>query len=56
MWADKIIVRKGTGCSPYFMVTEVYPTIPLDVVMASKISREDDLEHRIDRITGFGLG
>ncbi|KXN91597.1 hypothetical protein AN958_12715, partial [Leucoagaricus sp. SymC.cos] len=34
MWADRITVRKGTGCSPYFLVTEAYPTIPLDVIEA----------------------
>jgi len=34
-WADRITVRKGTRCSPYFMVTGAYPTIPLDVVEAT---------------------
>jgi len=34
-WADRITVRKGTGCSPYFMVTGAHPTIPLDVVEAT---------------------
>jgi len=35
MWADRITVRKGTGCLSYFMVTEVHLTIPLDVVEAT---------------------
>jgi len=35
MWADRITVKKRTGCSPYFMVTGVHPTIPLDVVEAT---------------------
>ena len=26
MWADRVTVRKGTGCSPYFMVTRAQPT------------------------------
>jgi hypothetical protein len=35
MWADRITVRKGTGCSPYFLVTGAHPTLPLDVVEAT---------------------
>ncbi|KXN82684.1 hypothetical protein AN958_02278 [Leucoagaricus sp. SymC.cos] len=31
MWADCIIIRKGTGCSPYFMITSAHPTLPLDI-------------------------
>jgi len=34
-WADRITVRKGTGCSPYFMITRVHPTIPLDITEAT---------------------
>jgi len=34
MWADRITVRKGTGCLPYFMVTGAHPTIPLDIIEA----------------------
>ncbi|KAJ3553414.1 hypothetical protein NP233_g12649 [Leucocoprinus birnbaumii] len=35
MWADRITIRKGTGCSPYFMVTGAHPTLPLDIVEAT---------------------
>jgi len=34
-WADRITVRKGTRCLPYFMVIGVHPMIPLDVVEAT---------------------
>jgi len=34
-WADKITIRKGTGCSPYFMITGVHPMIPLDITKAT---------------------
>ncbi|XP_006462350.1 hypothetical protein AGABI2DRAFT_151831 [Agaricus bisporus var. bisporus H97] len=34
-WADRITVRKGTGCSPYFLVTGAQPTIPLDIAEAT---------------------
>ncbi|CAA7260862.1 unnamed protein product [Cyclocybe aegerita] len=35
MWADRITVRKGTGCSPYFMVTGAHPVLPLDLIEAT---------------------
>jgi len=35
MWADRIIVRKGTGCSLYFMMTGAHLTIPLDIIEAT---------------------
>ncbi|KAF7773662.1 hypothetical protein Agabi119p4_5829 [Agaricus bisporus var. burnettii] len=34
-WADRITVRKGTGCSPYFMITGAHPTLPLDIIEAT---------------------
>ncbi|XP_006459192.1 hypothetical protein AGABI2DRAFT_116167 [Agaricus bisporus var. bisporus H97] len=34
-WADRITVRKGTRCSPYFLVTGAQPTIPLDIAEAT---------------------
>jgi hypothetical protein len=35
MWADRVTIRKGTGCSPYFMVTGAHPTLPLDITEAT---------------------
>lgn len=35
MWADRVTIRKGTGCSPYFMVTGANPTLPLDIIEAT---------------------
>jgi hypothetical protein len=35
MWADRISVRKGYGCSPFFMVTGAHPILPLDIVEAT---------------------
>ena len=31
-WADRITIRKGMGCSPYFMVTRAHLTIPLNII------------------------
>ena len=34
-WVDRITVRKEIECSPYFMITGVHPTIPLDITEAT---------------------
>ncbi|EKM74264.1 hypothetical protein AGABI1DRAFT_48304 [Agaricus bisporus var. burnettii JB137-S8] len=34
-WADRVTIRKGTGCSPYFMITGAHPTLPLDLAEAT---------------------
>ena len=31
LWADRITVRRGLGCSPYFAVCGAHPVIPLDL-------------------------
>ena len=35
MWADRVSVRKGFGCSPFFMVTGAHPILPLDIQEAT---------------------
>ena len=35
MWADRISIRKGFGCSPFFMVTGAHPILPLDIQEAT---------------------
>ena len=35
LWADRVSIRRRTGCSPYFLVTGAHPTIPLDVAEAT---------------------
>ena len=34
-WADRITIRKGMGCSLYFMVTGAHLTISLDIIEAT---------------------
>src|SRR5919205_25150 len=34
-WADRVSIRKRTGCSPYFMVTGAHPILPLDAKEAT---------------------
>ena len=35
LWADRVSIRRGTGCSPYFMVTGAHPILPLDIKEAT---------------------
>ncbi|SJL12368.1 uncharacterized protein ARMOST_15794 [Armillaria ostoyae] len=35
LWADRITIKHGTGCSPYFMALGAHPIVPLDVVEAT---------------------
>jgi ribosomal protein L21E len=35
LWADRITIRRRTGCSPYFMVTGAHPILPLDAEEAT---------------------
>ena len=35
LWADRISIRKGLGCSPFFMVTGAHPILPLDIQEAT---------------------
>ena len=35
LFTDRATMRKGFGCSPYFMVTGAEPILPLDIVEAT---------------------
>ena len=35
MWADRVSIRKGLGCSPFFLVTGANPILPLDIQEAT---------------------
>ena len=35
LWADRVSIRKRTGCSPYFMLTGAHPILPLDIKEAT---------------------
>ena len=35
MWSDRVSIRKGYGCSPFFMVTGAHPILPLDIQEAT---------------------
>ena len=35
IWADRVTVKRGLGCSPFFAVTGTHPILPLDVEEAT---------------------
>ena len=35
LWADRVTVRKGLGCSPYFITLGAEPILPLDIVKST---------------------
>src|ERR1700743_3745659 len=35
LWADRVTVRRGLGCSPYFAVCGAHPVLPLDLEEAT---------------------
>jgi Integrase zinc binding domain/RNase H-like domain found in reverse transcriptase len=35
LWADRMSVRRGFGCSPFFMATGAHPVLPLDIQEAT---------------------
>ena len=53
-WADRMTVRKVTGCSPFYFVTGAHPVFPLDIVEATwlveppkkPLSRDELLAYR----------
>ena len=42
MWADRVSIRKGLGCSPFFMVTRAHPILPLDIHKATRLVKLPD--------------
>jgi hypothetical protein len=53
LWADHISIRKRLGCLPFFMVTGVHPTIPLDVTEATWLVELPDHVLTDDELIGF---
>jgi Integrase zinc binding domain/RNase H-like domain found in reverse transcriptase len=53
MWADRITIRKGLGCSPYFISTGSHPTLPLDVVEATWLVELPDGPLTTEELIGY---
>ena len=53
MWADRVTIRKGLGCSPFFMVTGVHPILPLDVQEVTWLVQLLDRKLSMAELIGF---
>lgn len=42
LWADRVTIRRGSGCAPFFMVTGANPVLPLDIVEATCLVKSPD--------------
>lgn len=53
MWADRISVRKGLGCSPFFAITGAHPILPLDIVEATWLVKAPSGPIDTETLIGF---
>ena len=53
LWSERITIRKGLGCSPFFMVTGAHPLIPLDVVEATWLVEPPSGPLSTEELIGF---
>ena len=53
MWADRVSVRKGLGCSPFFMVTGAHPILPLDIQEATWLVELPDKVLTMEELIGY---
>jgi hypothetical protein len=53
MWADRISIRKGFGCSPFFMITGAHPILPLDIVEATWLIKLPDRVLTTEELIGY---
>jgi len=53
IWADRITVRRGLGCSPYFAVCGAHPVIPLDLEEATWLVEWPDTIVSTDELIGL---
>ena len=53
MWADRVTIRKGLGCSLFFMVTGVHPILPLDIQEATWLVELPDRKLSTAELIGF---
>ena len=53
LWADRITVRKGFGCSPFFMTTGAHPILPLDIIEATWLVKLPGRILTTEEVIGF---
>jgi hypothetical protein len=53
LWADRVTIRKGFGCSPFFMVTGAQPVLPMDIVEATWLVKLPDRILTEEELIGY---
>ena len=53
LWADRITIRKGFGCSPFFLVTGAHPILPMDIVEATWLVKLPDRVLSTEELIGY---
>ena len=53
LWADRATIRRGLGCSPYFLVTGAEPILPLDIVESTWLIRAPDRVLTHEELVGY---
>lgn len=53
LWADRVTIRKGFGCSPFFLVTGAHPVLPFDIVEATWLVQLPDRVLTTEELIGF---
>lgn len=53
LWADRITVRRGMGCSPFFATTGAHPILPLDIIEATWLVKIPGRALTTDEMIGY---
>jgi hypothetical protein len=53
LWADRVTIKKGLGCSPYFLVMGAEPVLPLDIVEATYLTEPPDGPISTEDVVGY---
>lgn len=53
LWADRVTVRKGLGCSPYFIALGAEPILPLDIVESTWLVKLPDRVLTTEELVGY---
>ncbi|EEB88801.1 hypothetical protein MPER_13182 [Moniliophthora perniciosa FA553] len=53
LWADRATIRRGFGCSPYFLVTGAEPILPLDIVESTWLVHTPDRILTDEELIGY---
>ena len=53
LWADRVTVQKGLGCSPYFIALGAEPILPLDIVESTWLVKIPGRVLTTEELIGF---